>query len=87
MHGEAEIVNSQWKSLLAIDNALRAVTKCYFMASAVCISLSQTADMTNKEEHFGQTNNSKHHLAVRLEYTAVLYNCVCVFNALRQMLH
>lgn len=39
-------MNLHWKSLLGIDNALRVVTKCYFMAAAVCISLSQTEKKT-----------------------------------------
>lgn len=36
--------NLQWKSLPGIDNAPRVATKCYFMAPAVCISLSQTEE-------------------------------------------
>lgn len=60
-------MNLQWKSLLAIDNALRVVAKCYFMASAVCISRSQTADMRYKKKK----RKGKHHFAVWLSVTRV----------------
>lgn len=68
-------MNLQWKSVVSIDNALRVATKCHFMASAVCISLSQRAGMVNREEQWVKANNGKHHFAVLL-----LHNCGCVYN-------